>query len=47
MIQRKYGWTLEVDIHGMHAAEAKRQLELLLGLSLIHIWFSVSYFFTL
>ena len=31
MIQRKYGWTLEVDIHGMHAAEAKRQLELLLG----------------
>ncbi len=31
MMQRKYGWTLEVDIHGMRAAEAKKQLELLLG----------------
>ena len=25
MMQRKYGWTLEVDIHGMRAAEAKKQ----------------------
>ena len=31
MMERKFGWTLEVDIHGMRAAEAKRQLELLLG----------------
>lgn len=31
MLQRKFGWTLEVDIHGMRAAEAKRQLELLLN----------------
>ena len=31
MMQRKYGWTFEVDIHGMRAAEAKKQLELLLG----------------
>lgn len=31
MMERKHGWTLEVDIHGMRAAEAKRQLELLLS----------------
>ncbi len=31
MLERKYGWTLEVDIHGMRAAEAKKQLELLLN----------------
>ena len=31
MLQRKFGWTLEVDIHGMRAAQAKRELDLLLG----------------
>ena len=31
MLERKYGWTIEVDIHGMRVAEAKRQLELLLS----------------
>lgn len=31
MQQRKYGFTLEVDIHGMRVAEAKKQLELLLA----------------
>ena len=31
MLERKYGWTIEADIHGMRVAEAKRQLELLLS----------------
>ncbi|HIS68518.1 MAG TPA: Smr/MutS family protein [Candidatus Gallacutalibacter stercoravium] len=31
MLERRIGFTLEVDIHGMKAAEAKRQLELLLS----------------
>ena len=31
MLERKYGWTIEADIHGMRAAEAKRQLELLIS----------------
>lgn len=31
MLERRYGWTIEADIHGMRAAEAKRELELLLG----------------
>lgn len=31
MMERKIGYTLEVDIHGMRAREAKRQLELLLS----------------
>lgn len=31
MLERRFGWTIEVDIHGMRAAEAKKQLELLLG----------------
>ena len=31
MLERKYGMTIEVDIHGMRCAEAKRQLELLLS----------------
>lgn len=31
MLERKYGFTLEVDIHGMRVLEAKKQLELLLG----------------
>ena len=31
MLERKFGFTLEVDIHGMRAQEAKRQLELLLS----------------
>lgn len=31
MMERKYGWTIEADIHGMRCAEAKKQLELLLS----------------
>ncbi len=31
MIQRKYGFTLEVDIHGMRALQAKQELERLLA----------------
>lgn len=31
MLEKKYGWTIEADIHGMRAAEAKKQLELLLS----------------
>ena len=31
MLERKYGWTIEVDIHGMRAMDAKRELELLIG----------------
>ncbi|MBE6753779.1 MAG: DNA mismatch repair protein MutS [Ruminococcaceae bacterium] len=30
MLERRYGLTIEADIHGMQKAEAKRQLELLL-----------------
>lgn len=30
MIERRYGLTIEADIHGMRCEEAKRQLELLL-----------------
>lgn len=31
MLQTKFGWTIQVDIHGMRAAEAKRQLERLIA----------------
>lgn len=31
MLERKYGWTIEADIHGMRVQEARRQLELLLS----------------
>ena len=31
MLERRYGWTIEADIHGMRAAEAKHELELLLS----------------
>ena len=27
MLERKYGWTIEADIHGMRVLEAKRELE--------------------
>ncbi len=30
MLERRYGLTIEVDIHGMRTAEAKQQLERLL-----------------
>lgn len=30
MLERRIGLTIEVDIHGMRCAEAKKQLELLL-----------------
>lgn len=30
MLERRYGLTIEADIHGMRREEAKRQLELLL-----------------
>ena len=30
MLERKYGLTIEADIHGMRCEEAKRQLKLLL-----------------
>ena len=31
MLERKYGWTIEADIHGMRVLEAKRELETLIG----------------
>ena len=31
MLQRRYGLTIEVDIHGMRCEEAKRQLERLIS----------------
>ena len=31
MVERKHGWTIEADIHGMRALEAKHELELLIG----------------
>lgn len=31
MLQRKFGFTLEVDIHGMRAAQAKDELERLIA----------------
>ena len=31
MIERRYGLTIEADIHGMRCADAKRQLELLIA----------------
>lgn len=31
MVERKHGWTIEADIHGMRALEAKYELELLIG----------------
>ena len=31
MLERKYGWTIEADIHGMRVLEAKREVETLIG----------------
>lgn len=31
MLEKRYGWTITADIHGMREDEAKRQLELLLS----------------
>ena len=31
MLQRKFGFTLEVDIHGMRVADAREQLERLIA----------------
>ena len=45
MVQRRFGFTLEVDIHGMRVLQARQELERLISrcgpdvhLSLIHIF---------